>query len=83
MDSLQNKYLEFEVTATFPELLLQAVENTNQFRGTDFKVETIDEEEINFCRISATKYTHSDIFSLGYKLAAIQYSLKMEGKIDW
>ena len=77
------KELEFKVMVTFPYLLEQEVKNFNKFYGTDFElVETIN-DEVSFCRIRVTKYETSNIFGLGYSLAALENKLKEEGEIDW
>ena len=83
MDSQKNDTIVFEISATFPELLIQAIEHLNKSEETDFKLIEIIEDEITYCKISVSSYKISDIYMLGYIHAAIQYDLRNKGEIDW
>jgi len=75
--------LIFEVMVTFPHLLSREIEEYNNTYQTNFQIIEVIDDEVQFCRIKVSKYKVSDIFNLGYSLAALQYRLKGEGKIDW
>lgn len=75
--------LIFTVMVTFPDLLERKIESFNKSYGTDFKVIEFIDEEVPFCKIRATNYTITNIFDLGYSLAATQYTLRAKGEIDW
>lgn len=77
------KELEFKVMVTFPYLLEQEVKDFNKFYGTDFEIVETTYDEVPFCKLKVTKFEPSHVFDLGYSLAALQYKLKEEGKIDW
>jgi hypothetical protein len=79
----QSNEIIFEVMITFPHLLKLEVENYNNFHGTDFEIIQVIDDEVPFCRIKVSNYKHSDIFDLGYSLAAAQYVLRDKGEIDW
>ena len=78
-----DKELRFEIMVTFPEVLEKAIKNHNEFNGTDFEITETIYDEVPFCKLKVTKYETSDIFGLGYKLAALQYRMREEGEIDW
>lgn len=68
---------------TFPHLLKKKIEEYNFTFKTDFEIIEIINDEVPFCKIKATQFKYSDLFDLGYRLAAYQYSLKIKGEIDW
>lgn len=68
---------------TFPDLLEREIEFFNMSYGTDFQVIEFIDDEVPFCKIRVTKYTITNIFDLGYSLAATQYTLRAKGEIDW
>jgi hypothetical protein len=78
-----NKELRFKIMVTFPHILEKAIENHNKFEKTDFEIVETIYDDVPFCELKVTKYSPSDIFDLGYKLAAIQYKMKAQGEIDW
>lgn len=78
-----DKELRFKVMVTFPHVLEKAIENHNKFRDTDFEIVEKIYDDVPFCEIKVTKFIPSDIFSLGYKLAALEDKLKEDGEIDW
>lgn len=56
----------------------------NEFYKSNFEIiETIEEVEVFFCMIRATKYKYENIFGLGYSLAVLENKLKEKGEIDW
>ncbi len=67
----------------FPEHLRRKIEDYNSKHQTDFEIVEIIDDEVEFCTIKVSKYSPSDIFNLGYGLAALQYSLKEKGELDW
>lgn len=74
--------ITFEVMVAYPEILEMAIEAHNKSCHTDFKVvETVD-DEVQFCKISASSFTMSDIFVLGHRLAVIEYELRDRGELD-
>ena len=77
------KELEFKVMVTFPHILEREIKDYNKFYGTDFELIEIIKDEVPFCRIRVTKYETSNIFGLGYSLAALENKLKEKGEIDW
>jgi hypothetical protein len=78
-----NNDIVFQVMVTFPDLLKKKIEDYNQRYKTDFQLIEVIDDEVPFCKIKATKYVPSDIFNLGYSLAALQYNLKEKGELDW
>jgi len=78
-----NKELVFEVMITFPHLLEKRIKSYNEKHGTDFEILEIMDYEVPFCKIGVSDYSSTDIFNLGYGLAALQYSLRAKGEIDW
>lgn len=80
---VQNKEIIFEVMVTFPNLLIQKVDEYNKLYKTNFKVVDIIDDEVQFCKIKVSEYNISDIFNLGYSLAVLQYRLREKGEIDW
>ncbi|MBL6448288.1 hypothetical protein JMN32_18380 [Fulvivirga sp. 29W222] len=74
-----NKELEFKIMVTFPDILKVAIENHNAFRNTDFEIIETVYDEVPFCTLKVTKYQPSDIFGLGYKLAALEEKYRNEG----
>lgn len=78
-----NNYIEFTVMITFPELLEIKIQEYNSRYNTNFELLEVIDDEVQFCRIGASVYTYSDLFNLGYSLAAMQYTMKMKGEIDW
>ena len=79
----ENKELVFTVMVTFPELLEREIESFNKIYKTDFKIIEFIDDEVPFCKIRATEYTITNVFDLGYSLAAEQYTLRAKGEIDW
>lgn len=75
--------ITFKVMITFPALLEQRIDNYNKLHNTDFKVIEITKDEVPFCTIQLTSLDASHIFNLGYGLAALQYSLREKGELDW
>ncbi len=74
--------MTFEVMVAYPEILEMAIEAHNKSCHTDFKVvETVD-DEVQFCKISASSFTLSDIFVLGHRLSVIEHELRDRGQID-
>ena len=81
---MENKELVFKVMVMFPEVLQEAIDKHNYFSKTDFEIiETIEEIEVCFCKIRATKYKVEDVFGLGYLLSAIENNKRQKGEIDW
>jgi hypothetical protein len=80
---MEYKELIFTVMVTFPDLLEREIEFFNMSYGTDFQVIEFIDDEVPFCKIRVTKYTITNIFDLGYSLAATQYTLRAKGEIDW
>ncbi len=78
-----NKELIFKVMVTFPHVLEKEIKDFNNFYNTDFEIIETIYDEVPFCRIKVSKFKPSDIFDLGYSLAAIQYKMREEGKLDW
>jgi len=78
-----NKYIEFKVMVTFPNLLKERIEKHNKLYNTDFELIEIIKDEVAFCVIKADKTRIAEIFRLGYGLAVYQYTLKDKGQIEW
>lgn len=78
-----DKFVEFRVMVTYPHLLEERIHKHNQIYNTSFELVEVIEDEVFFCVIKADKEKLSDIFDLGYGLAAYQYSLRESGEIDW
>ena len=78
-----NNQLIFKVMITFPDLLKKEIEDYNEQNNTDFTIVEVIYDDVLFCKIGVSKYKPSDIFDLGYGLAALQYSLREKGKLDW
>jgi hypothetical protein len=78
-----SKELTFEVMITFPKLLQRRIEEYNSRYKTDFRLIEVTDDEVPFCKITVSNYKISDIFDLGYGLAALQYRLREKGEIDW
>ncbi|MBO0593924.1 hypothetical protein I2486_21175 [Cellulophaga sp. E16_2] len=75
-----NKKLKIRVSTTYVEPLEKAIENHNEFNGTDFFIANVNYDEVIFCDITATKYTLEDIFSIGYKSAVLHSKMEVEGR---
>ena len=73
----------FKVMVTFPQLLEERIIEHNKLYNTKFELVEIIKDEVPFCVIKAINETETDIFNLGYGLAAKQYKLKEEGKLKW
>lgn len=79
----ENQTLQFKVMITFPNLLEKEIHEYNAFYGTDFKIIETIHDDVIFCHIQVSKYNISNIFGLGYSLAATQYNMRAKGEIDW
>ena len=80
---MKNKELVFTVMITFPDLLEKEIDHFDKIYKTDFEIMEFIDDEVPFCKIRVTKYTITNIFDLGYSLAATQYSMRAKGEIDW
>ena len=54
----------------------------NKTYDTDFKIENIVYDEVNFVDISSTKFTLTDIFDIGYHFGMEIQKLREKGEIN-
>ena len=54
----------------------------NKTYDTDFKIENIVYDEVNFVDISSTKFTLADIFDIGYHFGMEIQKLREKGEIN-
>lgn len=80
---MENKEIIFEVMVMYVEILEREIEDYNRRNGTDFHIIEIIDDEVIFCKIKVSNYNYSDLYSLGYSVSVLQYTLRERGEIDW
>jgi hypothetical protein len=78
-----NDKIKFKIICGFDDLLEISVSKYNQVYETNFLIEEYIEDEVNIAIISATKYTISDVFGLGYCYGCFLKSKRNTGEVDY
>ena len=76
------KKVTFSIICDDEKHLEEVLNWYNKTYDTDFKVENIIYDEVNFVDISSTKFTLTDIFDIGYHFGMEIQKLRERREID-
>jgi hypothetical protein len=75
--------ISFRIICNDRKYLEESIDWYNSVNKTDFKIDNFILDEVNFAFITATKYSLTDIFNVGYAFGTKEQKLRSENKIDW
>ena len=78
-----DKTIKFRVICNDEKYLKSSIDWYNSVYKTDFKIIDFVLDEVNFADITATKYSLTDIFNIGYQFGVKEEKLRQKGEIDW
>ncbi|WP_435254758.1 hypothetical protein [Tenacibaculum sp. A30] len=79
---LDNKIV-FRVICNKKEDLESSLKWYNSRKKTDFEITNYILDEVNFAEITASNFSFTDIFRIGYAYGVKEEKLRERGEIDW
>lgn len=77
------KKVTFRIICNDSKYLEDVLKWYNNTYDTDFAIDKIIYDEVNFVDIISTKFTLTDIFNIGYQFGVEEEKLRLNGTIDW